>query len=351
VASSCVGLDIGSSSIKAITLATSRKGTRLLQFGIEPLPSQAIVDGTIMDQSAVVEAILRLRAALGIKTKQVATAISGHSVIVKKIQLPPLGREELANQIVVEAEQHIPFRREEVDLDFHVVSPKNAAGQMEIILVAAKKETIADYVQVIRDAKLVPVVVDVAVFSAQNAYEASYGDAAKLGTTALVHVGAGISHVNIVVGGSSVFARDVTVGGAAFTEEIQKRLHVSHEDAEQLKLGAAAGGTATRPEVVKILDEVAEQVAMKLQRSLDFFLASTPDISLSKIYLSGGSARLDALVRVLGERAHVPVEILDPFKRTEIDDTQLDADFVDAHAAEGTVAFGLALRKPGESAA
>jgi type IV pilus assembly protein PilM len=352
MAGDCIGLDIGSSAIKAIVLKVGRKETRLLSFGIEPLPPQTIVDGAIMDQTAVVEAIGRLRAVLGFRTKFCATAIAGHQVIVKKIQIPPLSREQLEDQIPLEAEQHIPFKRDEVDIDHQVVTERNAQGLMEVILVAAKKEMIADTVQVIRDSKLLPVVMDVAAFSVQNAFEASYGPTAAAEPVALIHVGNSMTHVNILAGGISVFARDVTVGGAAFTEEIQRRLHVSHDEAEAFKLAVGEPGASAVPAGVgTVLDEVAEVTAAKLQRALDFFLASAHEVVLSRIYLSGGSAKVGALVRLLAERAHVPVEILDPFKRTIVDPGKLDAAFIKAHAAEAAVAFGLALRRPGDRAA
>ena len=351
MAGECVGLDIGSSSIKAVVLKVGRKETRLVSFGIEPLPPQAIVDGTIMDQAAVVEAIVRVKTALGFRTKLCATAIAGHSVIVKKISLAPISRDDLNEQIPLEAEQHIPFKRDEVDIDYQVVTPKNAQGLMDVILVAVKKELIADTLQVIRDAKLQPAIVDVAAFCLQNAYEAGYGLAPGADPVALIHVGNAITHVNIVAGGISVFARDVTVGGAQFTEEIQRRLHVSHEEAEALKWASGEPGRRDIPAaVVSVIGEIAESTAAKLQRSLDFFLASSPEIVLSKIFLSGGCAKIASLVQLLERRARVPVEILDPFRRTVIDPDTLDAGFVGTHAAEAAVAFGLALRRPGDSA-
>jgi len=294
----------------------------------------------------------------------VATAIAGHSVIVKKIVLPKMSRDELDQQIPTEAEHHIPFKREEVDIDHQVVSGENAQGQMEVILVAAKKEMIADYTQVIRDAKLQPVVMDVAAFSLQNAFSASYGAGDVAGPVALIHVGNAITHINIVAGEATLFTRDVTVGGAAFTEEIQRRLHVSHEEAEALKLGASAAAEAgagaggelgapvlPRPEVTAILDEIGESTAAKLQRSLDFFLSSAQDVTLSRIYLSGGTAKVPALARLLEQRARIPVEILNPFRQTAIDAGKLDPEFVRAHGAEAAVAVGLALRRPGDGGA
>ena len=217
-----------------LQVKVTSKSIQLLDFGIEPLPPQTIVDGSIMDQAVVVDAIRRLRATLGIRNKQVATAISGHSVIIKKIQVPQMPLEELGAQLQIEAEQHIPFRADEVEMDHQLVNPRNAQGMMELLLVAAKKEVIADYTQVIREAKLLPAVMDVAAFTMQNAFEVSY-EAVAGESVALINIGAAISNINIITDGASIFTRDVTVGGGAFTEEIQKRVHVNHEEAEALQ--------------------------------------------------------------------------------------------------------------------
>ena len=350
MASTCVGLDIGSSAIKAVMLDVGRRGARLLNFGIEYLPPQAIVDGTLMDRAAVVESLERLKTALGIGSRPVATAISGHSVIVKKIQVASMSRDALAQRIPGEAEQHIPFKRDEVEIDYQVVTAKNAAGAMEIILVAAKKDMIADYTQVLRDAKLQPVVVDVAAFCVQNAFEAAYGDAGANGAVALIHLGNALTHVNVMNGGVSLFVRDVTVGGAAFTEEIQRRLRVGHDEAEQLKVNAGDADAVRPPPpgLAELMREVADGTAMKVQRSLDFFLASAPDVKLSRILLSGGTSKIGALGEELAQRSKVPVEPLDPFRRTAVDAARLDPAFVKRHAAEAAVAVGLALRRPGD---
>lgn len=350
MASTCVGLDIGSSAIKAVIVDANRRGTKLLQFGIEYLPAQTIVDGAIMDRGTVVEAIGRLKAALGVGNRAVATAISGHSVIVKKIQMPVMSREQIAERIPAEAEQHIPFKRDEVDIDYQVTANKNTPGQLDIILVAAKKEMIADYLQVIRDAKLHPAVLDVAAFSVQNAFEAAYGELGGAGAVALVHIGNAITHVNVVSGGGSVFVRDVAVGGASFTEEIQRRLHVSHDDAEHIKVagGIEADGEPAPAGLESILADVAESTVNKIQRSIDFFLATASEVRLTKVLLSGGTAHLAALGQQFELRAKVPVEVMDPFRRTAVDPAKLEPAFVKLHAAEAAVAFGLALRRPGD---
>jgi type IV pilus assembly protein PilM len=348
MAGNCIGLDIGSSSIKMLQVKVTPKGIRLLDFGIEPLPPQTIVDGSIMDQGAVVDAIRRLRATLGIRNKQVATAISGHSVIIKKIQIPQTPLDQLGEQLQVEAEQHIPFRADEVEIDYQLVNPRNAQGMMELLLVAAKKEVIADYTQVIREAKLQPIVMDVAAFTVQNAFEASY-DLAAGESVALINIGAAISNINIITDGSSIFTRDVTVGGGALTEEIQKRVHVSQEEAEGFKIALSSNAPDGVPDGVEaVMTEIAESMAGKLQRTLDFFLAASADAKLSRMFLCGGCAKVPALQRILAERSRVPVEIIDPFRRLAIDEAKFDRDFIHAHAAEATVGLGLALRRQGD---
>jgi type IV pilus assembly protein PilM len=345
----CVGLDIGSSSVKVVQLKQTGKGYHLVNFGIEPLPAQTIVDGSIMNQTAVVDAIRSLKNALKLKAREVATAISGHSVIIKKIKVPPMTPEELEEQIPWEAEHHIPFSKDDVEIDHQLVSTQNAQGQMELLLVAAKKEVVSDYTMVIREAKLQPTVMDVAAFTIQNAFEVNY-EANPDEAVALINVGAALSNINIVAGGTSAFTRDVTVGGNIFTEEIQKRLNVSHEEAEAWKIGSM-GETAHEVlphEVEAVLAEVADGVAGQFQRSLDFFLASAADATISRIYLCGGSAKVPALQKSLQDKARTPVEILDPFRKVTIDERKFDMAFLRHHAAEATVAIGLALRRSGD---
>jgi type IV pilus assembly protein PilM len=302
-----------------------------------------------MNQSAVVDAIKQLKAALRLKARDVATAISGHSVIIKKIKVPPMTPDELEEQIPWEAEHHIPFSKDDVEIDHQLVTTQNAQGQMELLLVAAKKEVVSDYSMVIREAKLQPTVMDVAAFTIQNAFEVNY-EVNPEESVALVNVGAALSNINIVSGGTSAFTRDVTVGGNVFTEEIQKRLNVSQEEAEAWKIGSIGeGATDVLPsEVEAVLTEVAESVAGQFQRSLDFFLASSADATLCRIYLCGGAAKVSSLQKSLSEKARTPVEILNPFQRITVDERRFDMEFLNHHASEATVAVGLALRRAGD---
>src|SRR2546421_4023383 len=321
MARTCVGLDIGSSSVKVVQLKQAGKGFQLVNFGIEPLPPQTIVDGAIMNQTAVVDAIRSLCNALKLKGREVATAISGHSVIIKKIKVPPMTPEELEEQIPWEAEHHIPFSKDDVEIDHQLVSTQNAQGQMELLLVAAKKEVVSDYTMVIREAKLQPTVMDVAAFTIQNAFEVNY-DVTGEEAVALINVGAALSNINIVAGGTSAFTRDVTVGGNVFTEEIQKRLNVSQAEAEAWKIGSMGEGAheVLPHEVEAVLTEVADGVAGQFQRSLDFFLASAAEATISRIILCGGSAQGTALPKALQDKSHTTLEIMDPLRHRTLDE-------------------------------
>lgn len=343
MARNCIGLDIGSSSVKAIQIKRSKRGVQLLAFGMEPLMPQTIVDGTIMDQTAVVEAIRALWRRLKLRQKDVAIAIAGHSVIIKKINVPPMSRDELSQEIPREAEHHIPFAKDDVEIDYDVVSKQNTSGQMEVLLVAAKKEVVADYTQVVRDASLHPVVVDVAAFTVQNGFEVNYALEPDE-TVVLINIGAAISTINVVRGTHSLFTRDVTIGGNAFTEEIQKQLNVSQDEAEAYKVGGSYDEHGVVPqEVESILEGVAEVIAGEFQRSLDFFLATSADTNVSRIFLAGGTAKVAALHRAIARRSRLDVGVVDAWRNVTID-SKLNAEYLQAHSPEALVGLGLALR-------
>lgn len=349
----CIGLDLGSSSIKVAQVVTGRRGgdVKLLAFGVEPITADSIVDGTIMNQSAVVEAIRTLLARLRLRQKDVALAVSGHSVIIKKILVPAMTENELEEQIPFEAEQHIPFDRNDVEIDWQVVSGRDPQGQMELLLVAAKKEVVRDYTAVAREAQLNPAVVDIAAFALQNAWEVAYPpvDQQPAGqATVLINVGASISHINILAGGTTSFTRDVNTGGNMFTDELKRQLGVTQEEAEQLKIHAD-----DHPEesVNRVLRTTAEQVAGEFSKSLDFFLASHRDMNLGRIYLAGGSARIDALNKAIAARSHTQVELMDPFRRMDLSEANTDAAYLHEHRAQAAIAVGLALRSAGDKVA
>jgi len=347
MAKQCIGLDIGSSSVKAVQLRKKGAGWALQAFGMQPLVPQTIVDGTIMDQGAVADAIRQLWGRLKLKQKDVAIAIAGHSVIIKKISVPQMGNDALAANIRSEAEHHIPFGKDDVEIDYHVTNPASASGQTELLLVAAKKEVVADYVQCVRDAGLTPQVVDVAAFASQNGFEVNYPLDPRE-TVVLINIGAAISNINIVRSGVSLFTRDVTIGGNAFTEEIQKQLGIAADEAEAYKVGGSQTEDGVVPQdVVRVMNGVSEVMAGEFQRSLDFFLATTADANVTRIVLAGGSAKVGSLHRAIERRSRLPLEVADAWKRVEIDST-LDRTYLTAHSPEALIGVGLAMRGAGD---
>jgi type IV pilus assembly protein PilM len=344
-----VGLDIGSSSVKLVQLKEKKGAYELLAFGAAPLPPEAIVDGALMNSAAIVQAIQELFAGQKVKAKEVAIGVRGHSVIIKKISLPRMTQEELDESIQWEAEQYIPFDVKDVNIDTQILTPEaDAAGQMDVLLVAAKKDMINDYTSVCAEAGLTATVVDVDAFAVQNAYEASY-DASATETVVLVNVGAAVTNINVISRGVTTFTRDITMGGNAFTEEIQKQLNISYDEAEALKVGGQGESDAVVPqEVERVIQGVAEQLGGEIQRSLDFYASTAADGKIGRAYLSGGTARVPALFKTVEARAAVPVEILNPFKNIEIDNKKFDPAVILAAAPSAAVGVGLALRRPGD---
>jgi type IV pilus assembly protein PilM len=344
-----VGLDIGSSSVKLVQLKEKRGGFALQAFGSAPLPPEAIVDGALMNSSAIVQAIQELVAQQKLKPREVAIGVRGHSVIIKKISLPRMTQEELDESIQWEAEQYIPFDVKDVNIDTQILTPDgDAAGQMDVLLVAAKKDMINDYTSVCAEAGLTATVVDVDAFAVQNAFETSY-DGTATETVVLINVGAAVANINIVAKGVTTFTRDITMGGNAFTEEIQKQLNISYDEAEALKVGGQGESDAVVPqEVERVIQGVAEQMGGEIQRSLDFYASTAADGAITRVYLSGGTARIPAVFKVIEARAGVPVEVMNPFKNIEIDNRKFDPAVILAAAPSAAVSVGLALRRPGD---
>ena len=344
-----VGLDIGSSAVKAVELKQAGKGYRVAAFAVEPVPPDSIVDGAIIDAAAVAEAIRRVfDRHKAFKAKDVCASLSGNSVIVKKITLPVMTPDELDNSISWEAEQYIPFDIQDVNLDYQILDPGTGAdsrGSMDVLLVAAKKEKIGDYTGVIVQAGRTPVVVDVDAFALQNAYEANYGlDAREV--VVLMNAGASAININILQGDQSVFTRDISLGGNAYTEAVQRELGLSFEAAEQLKKGVPVDG-ATYEEALPVLHAVTENVLLEMQKTFDFFKASASSEQIDRIMMSGGASRVDGFRDMLQDRFGIPVEDFDPFRTVGWDQKKLAGEAADI-APTAAVAVGLALRRVGD---
>jgi type IV pilus assembly protein PilM len=344
---SVVGLDIGSSAIKAVELKVSGKGFRLAAWATEPVPPDSIVDGAVVDGAAVSGAIRRLLDNKAFKTKDVAASLSGNAVIVKTINLPVMTDAELAASIHWEAEQYIPFDIADVNLDYQILKPgtEPGAAAMDVLLVAAKKDKIADYTGLIEAAGGVPVVLDVDVFALQNAYEANY-DLHPDQVVVLLNAGASSININILTGGRSLFTRDIALGGNSYTEAIQKELELPFESAELAKKGQPPEGIGA-DQVLAILHATTEDVLAEVQKTFDFFRATATSDRIDHILLSGGASIVDGFAEALQERFGAPVEKFDPFKKIVFDSRKTPVDLPQLLPTIA-VAVGLALRKAGD---
>jgi len=346
-----IGLDIGSSSIKVAELKETKKGYGLVNFGVAPLPPEAIVDGALMNSAAIVEAIQTLINERKIKTKEVVTSVSGQSVMIKKIPLPAMTEQELEDQIQWEAEQYIPFDINDVNLDFQILKPGDDQGNMEVLLVAAKKDIINDHLAVITEAGLIPVVMDIDAFALENMYEINY-QIMENEVLAVVNIGASVINIAVTKNGQYMFSRDVSSGGKLFSEEIQKQLSVSYEEAEMLKLGGSTGKDSEevmRREVSTVIKSVSEQLSGEIARSLDFYQASAAEEHINKIWLGGGSCRIPGLAEAIQEKQNIPVEIVDPFRNIDRNPKQFDPGYLEQEIGpQAAVVIGLATRRVGD---
>lgn len=340
-----IGIDIGSSSVKLVQLRELKGVYHLTNVGIAPLPPEAIVDNTLIDSSAIANAIKTLVSGLGIKVKDVACSISGNSVIIRKITLPVMPVEELEDQITWEAEQYIPFDINDVNMDFQILSPDSVdPSKMNVLLVASKKDIINDYVTVFSEAGMNLSVVDVDSFAVQNAFEINH-DAGAEEVLALINIGASVMNINVVKSGVTLFTRDVQMGGNLYTEEIQKQLGVSGSEAETMKVLANEVQNAT---LLDVLSKVNDTITQEIRRSLDFFNSTANDDRISKIFISGGGSKIFKLVDTIIDKVDMPVEYIKPFAKLIYSDKDFDPEYLEEISPLMAVTVGLAMRRVGD---
>jgi type IV pilus assembly protein PilM len=297
----------------------------------------------------VVEGLKRLFAESKIRNRDVALSVSGQSVIIRKISVPLMTPQELREQISWEAEQHIPFDIKDVQVDYQVLRRRSDEKQMDLLLVAAKREQINEYAQLARDARLKPQVVDIDAFALQNLFESCMGFRPGE-TVALVNVGANLTSLNIASEGISAFTREIANGGNFVTDEVQRQLGTTFEQAEAFKCGYSLDGTPIPAKAAEIVAQVVDSIAAEIQRSLDFFLATSGEGDIHRLLLTGGTANVPTLAPAIERRARVPVEVWYPTMHLQLDSTVNPA-LVHQRAAQLAVALGLAIRRQKEARA
>jgi len=342
-----IGLDIGSHTVKIVQLEQRKKGLELVAFGVAPVAPQAIVEGAIREPDSIARTIRQLATNLKIKEKFVATSISGYAVMIKKIEVPSTTEEELERNLYQELGQYIPYNIQEVRVDYQVLDvapekPKN----VEVLLVAAKKEAVDEYVDLVSLAGFEAVVVDVDFFALSNAYEATYGMSGNE-PTALVDVGANKISIIIVQQAIPVFTRDISLGGAQLSIEIQNKLGLSYDQAERVKLGENLENFNTK-ELEEIFSHTVKTWSAEVKRALDFYLGTVREARVKKMLLGGGSCRIPGLNKLLMKDTGLTVEIFNPLEMLDYESEHFDPDYISYIGPQLAICLGLALRKADE---
>jgi len=336
-----IGVDIGSHAVKVCQLQKTGSGYRVLAVGSAAILPGAVEDGVLQDPEEVAQAITELFKNLKIKNKRVGISISGYSVIVKKISLEVMSDEELATYIAEEAEQYIPFDIEDVYLDFQVIqAARDEFDRCEVMLVAAKKDVIDDYLDLLSEQKLLPVLVDVDGFALENIWESSSGNRDNV---ALVDIGASKMNINIIAEGASVLARDVVVGSEQLTDQIASALDIDFEEAEKLKLGQVPAGEY-QEELEEVFTQTCTQWVLEIKKAIDLYLSNNPDKPLSTLVLSGGGSKVRGLQQYIAEETGLEVVIFNPFANMTVNEKKIDREYLEAIAPEMAIAAGLAIR-------
>ena len=341
-----IGLDIGSSYIKAVKLKESRDGYELELCHLHSLPPELIVDGSIIDSLRLADSLKEMIRTAGIKTKDVTISISGHSsVIIKRISLPEMSEEELSESIKFEAEQYVPFDIEDVNLDFQIIGPKDEPGQMDVILVAVKKDIINEYIQVVKEAGLNPIIVDIDSFALENMYGINY-DVEPGKNVALLNIGASTINMSILKGGISVFTRDSSLGSNLHSETLQREFNITYELAEKLKRGEPVENISPQ-DANSVIEAASEEILSEINRSFDYYRSTTVHEDISEVILSGGCALIKNFASMISERCGIETKIVEPFRNIRIQ-KRLDVSAIEEIAPMMAVAVGLALRKQGD---
>ncbi len=318
----------------------------MVQMGLEYLPPETIIDGTIITTLPVADAINRIFTDYKIKSKNVCTSLSGHSVIVKKITLPYQRGEDINETVRWESEQYIPYAFSEVNLDFQLLAENPEAGTIDVLLAAVKKEKISERVDVVTMADKKAAIVDVDAFAMLNAYEINYQPTTPT-TVALLNIGASLLNVTIVSGKEFVFTRHISVGGNHYTDFLQKEFNLSWEDADNLKFGNPVPGVSAE-ESTHIIQSVSEIIAMEISKTFDFFKTSTNMSNIDRMLISGGSAHVPNLINLLSHKLSIPAEQFDSFRNISYDPKKFDPEHMRMVSPQMAIAVGLALRTMGD---
>lgn len=341
-----IGLDIGTSSIKIAELDVGRNSVQLVSFGFAPTPSNTLNSGEVVDSGSLSQAIRLLVAEMKSKRKYVATGMWGTAVIVKKITVPKIDKKLIGEQIKWEAEQYIPFDINNISLDYQIINSASAGETIDILLIAAQNELVAQYIQTVQGAGLQVGVLDVSGFALANIFEFNYGKIPNQ-SVAILNIGAGITNFVVVHSGEVIFSRDVPVGGFNYTNEIHKEMGITLQEAESLKISAMAQGPVP-DEVHSIISATNDLVTEEIRNSFEFFSGSNSGYQISRCFVTGGASVAPGLIEQISRATTVASDLMNPFNKVR-PSKQFNQSYLHQIAPFAAISMGLGLRKPGDS--
>jgi type IV pilus assembly protein PilM len=334
-----VGLDIGSGSIKVVVINHASGRPVLEKVAMVSVADDAIVEGEVMDPTLVADAVRGLLESAQIRTKDVVVAIGGRDVIIKKIQMDRMSATEAREAIRWVADGHVPFDPENVELDFQILDPEEAGQQMQVLLVAAKRELVESKLSLLSEIGLEASVIDVEAFALHNAFEANYPEAMR-GIVALASIGHEITNVNLLENGVPVLTRDLSIGVRRLREDLQRERGLTAEAADRV-----VRGVDLDPTLAPFVTTRGEELALGIERAAAFLQTASRQVgSLSRLYLTGAGARIPGLAGVLADRLKIPVTPAHAVERLDRTPEAFGEYAVDDVAPLLMLPVGLALR-------
>ena len=334
-----IGLDIGSGLIKAVVIDHSTGKPELIKVVVTPLADTAIVEGEVMDPSIVADAIRQTLLATGVKTKHIVAAVGGRDVIVKKISIERVKEQQARELMRWEAEQHVPFDMESVELDFQILDPDSDGLEMSVLLVAAKRDLVEARRHLLEEAGAAPAVIDVDAFALHNAFGLNHPDGLR-GTVALLNIGNEITNLNILDDGVPILTRDFTVGTRRFREDLQCEHGIGGDEGEQMLRGFDR--TLELDAAVALR---GEELAVGIERASTFLSTSSRNFGqIRAVYACGGGSRVPGLLMWLADRLRIPVQPANALAQITVRDGAMEFLPADEVAPLLMLPVGLALR-------
>ncbi|WP_027159118.1 pilus assembly protein PilM [Methylobacter luteus] len=339
-----LGIDVSTAAVKLLELSKVGARYRVENYAVASLPQDAIIDKNIANIDVISDAIKVALKQSGSKLKQAAVAVAGSAVMTKIITMPAsLSSDEMEEQIMVEADQYIPYSLDEVNLDFEVQGENEHNPEMvDVLLAASRKENVDDRVEALAKAGLKARVVDVEAFAMENAFTLladQLPDSLEGRTIAIADIGATMATLNVLHDCRTVYTREQGFGGKQLTEEIQRRYGLSYEEAGLAKKHGGLPDNYT----TDVLDPFKRAMVQQIARSLQFFVSSSANRGIDSIILAGGCASIPGVEKLVEQSLGVPTYIANPFINMALSN-RVKPQALSNDAPAMMIACGLALR-------